>query len=585
MQVDLRYLGRSEVREGAGGLSVRLSPNLARPKVFFDAELARPLRFREAMSALHAIVVGDYRFSRRGDKSAHAAWKAEQAKLESDAWDAAYRKTTQALVGDAPPNLEQEFKRLHRIYWGARVKWARELMREDIELFRHLVPCDPVVTVAPDTVFFECFSKDESSYGCLSVDRGAFHGGSDAGLGTTNVDYSLALYDHFQTLRTYRPTRLAVDPTGFEVKVEGASDYREEKIDLPPSWLRGFGQLQGAMALPSRRVELSVEAVYAILAHLKRRREKTGPRSLRFELAPGKPPVIFIDPWGIPIVSRGLRYEPAIIGPGYGGSGGPYRSAPRASLASSQPQPESAEVINVWGRRRLLALARVLPLADRIDVRLLGSGLPSVWTVYMGELRLVLALSGWTANDWTSSGTSLSLLAGGSRHDPRLVEALRAYLAERRLASFEAIASDFEAPRDVLMGSLNRLANEGQLIYDFAQGFYRFREVMPFALAEAALGPESDEVVKGRLFAESRDVAIARREALNGGKLLVLAAVHGTSCEAIFDADLGFKRAKCACSHFYKNGLRAGPCRHLLALRITLAMPETNVAGSIRGLA
>ncbi|MEZ4309869.1 MAG: hypothetical protein R3F14_17665 [Polyangiaceae bacterium] len=35
-------------------------------------------------------------------------------------------------------------------------------------------------------------------------------------LGTTNVDYSLALYEHFQTLRTYRPTRLLVDPSGFE---------------------------------------------------------------------------------------------------------------------------------------------------------------------------------------------------------------------------------------------------------------------------------------------------------------------------------------------------------------------------------
>ncbi len=28
----------------------------------------------------------------------------------------------------------------------------------------------------------------------------------DAGLGTTNVDYSLALFEHFQTLRSYRPT-------------------------------------------------------------------------------------------------------------------------------------------------------------------------------------------------------------------------------------------------------------------------------------------------------------------------------------------------------------------------------------------
>src|SRR5262249_38012859 len=75
-----------------------------------------------------------------------------------------------------PPNLESEFRRLHRIYWDARVRWANELARNDPELFRHLVPCDPVVTVAPDVVLFECFSRDESSYGCRSVVRGAFKG-------------------------------------------------------------------------------------------------------------------------------------------------------------------------------------------------------------------------------------------------------------------------------------------------------------------------------------------------------------------------------------------------------------------------
>jgi hypothetical protein len=486
-------------------------------------------------------------------------------------WDAAYLQELKPLEA-APPNLEQEFRRLHKLYWRARVKWANELQRDDPELFRHLVPCDPVVTVAPDTVFFECFSKDESSYGYLSVDRGAFRGGQDAGLGTTNVDYSLALFDHFQTLRTYRPTRLLVDPTGFEVKVEGARDYREEKIDLPPSWLRGFGQLQGAMALPCRRVELSVDTVYSILAYLKRHREKSGPRSLRFELNPGRPPVILIEPWGIPIVSRGPSFEPEVVGPDHGG-GGPYRSAPKRSLARGGGSPEQgqgADVIKVWGRRRLSALARVLPLADRIEVRLLGSGLPSVWTVYMGEMRLVLALSGWTANDLTTSGSSLALLAGAERPDPRLVEALRGYLAERRLASFEAIAADIRAPREALLAGLNRLATEGQLIYDFAAGFYRYREVMPFALADAVIGPESVEVVQGRLLAQAREVKIARREAIEGGKSFVMAEVQGTGCEAIFDSDGVFKRAKCGCSHFYKNGLRAGPCRHLLAMRLEL---------------
>ena len=33
------------------------------------------------------------------------------------------------------------------------------------------MPCDPVITVVDDVVFFECFSADESSYGCLTINR------------------------------------------------------------------------------------------------------------------------------------------------------------------------------------------------------------------------------------------------------------------------------------------------------------------------------------------------------------------------------------------------------------------------------
>src|SRR4029079_14270072 len=100
-------------------------------------------------------------------------------------------------------------------------RWDTELARNDRAMFRARVPCDPVITVADDVVFFECFSKDESSYACLSVDREGFADVQGATAGTTNVDYSLALYQHFQTLRTYRPTRLKVDPSGFEVNVSG----------------------------------------------------------------------------------------------------------------------------------------------------------------------------------------------------------------------------------------------------------------------------------------------------------------------------------------------------------------------------
>ncbi len=544
MQMSLGYLGQSEVLPDGESWSMRFSPNLSRPRVSFDGGLRHPLRFREAISALHDVVVGDLKHKPK-DRAAYQQWKLEEAKREAGMREQLFRDLKQAeLQGLAkepvPPDLEPRFRKMHELYWTARRRWASELSSNDPELFRHLVPCDPVVTVAPDVVYFECFSKDESSYGCLLVDREAFGGASSAELGTTNVDYSLALYDHFQTLRTYRPTRLLVDPTGFAVKVATQSTYREEKIDLPPSWLRGFSQLQGAMTLPARKVSLEPQAVYSILAYLIRHREKTGPRSLRFELTPGQPPVVVLDPWNVRIEGR-----------------------------AHNDVGERPETIKVWGRRRLFALARVLPLAERVDVYLLGNGLPSIWVAQLGEMRLVLALSGWTANDWTS-GASLELLSGEKKPDAAVMQLLLDYLSERQSAPLGLLSLQAANHKgSVVLGSLFELAKRGQIVYDFSAQLYRYRQVMPAALSESVLGPEPVEVSEGRAMSREGLVKISREEPLTSSRRLVVAKADGTSVEAIFDADGGFSKAKCSCSHFHKYRLRAGPCRHLIALRLT----------------
>lgn len=542
MRLDLHYLGHSGLRELSTGHALAFEPNLARPKVFFDGELRHPVRFREAVSALHDVVVGDLKFKKR-DKSAYVAWQKQEEQRQSDLrralFDHEKQQELERLVEEPiPPGLEVDFRRMHSLYWTARRKWARELSANDPELFRHLVPCDPVVTVAPDVVFFECFAKDESSYGCLSVDREAFGGAGGSGasaLGTTNVDYSLALYEHFQTLRSYRPTRLLVDPTGFEVNVAESASYREEKIDLPPSWLRGFGQLQAAMTLPSRRFELSVDVVYSILAYLKRHREKAGPRCLRFHLEPGKPPVVILEPWGIAIPSRGKPYE-----------------------------GDRVEDVNVWGRRRLFPLARLLPLTDKFEIALLGSGLPSFWMAHMGEMRFTLALSGWTANDWTR-GTNLDQTFAGFRSDAGVIDVLTRHLESARTASISELRGRVAADEKTVLGSLHALAKRGQVAFDFVENVYRWRPILPVALSERVLGPESEEVTAARALVA--DVVVTRDETMDGGKRFVAAKVRGTSCEGIMDSDGMLTRAKCSCSFFYRHRLRAGPCRHLLALR------------------
>jgi hypothetical protein len=541
MNVTLAYLGRSALLNGSGPGVLSFAPNLAREPVAFDAALRQPLRFREAISALHDVVVSDLRFKPR-DKSAYQEWKANERQRLSSLRRAAYQQAKQEILArretPVPQDLERQFQSARKRYWKVRDQYARVLRRENPQLWRMLVPCDPVVTVADDVVFFECFSMDESSYGCLTVERESGFGRSGSlRPGTTNVDYSWQLYEHFQLLRTYRETRLRVDPAGFEVATQGNPDYREEKIDLPPGWLRGFMQIQGAMGLPMRRVSLSREAVYSLLAWLKRHREKTGPRAIRFELLGGKPPALVLEPWEQRIDSLGTKYD----------------------------GPDCAPV-RIWGRRRLMVLSRILPMVESFDVYLLGTGLPSFWVARTGEMRLTLGLSGWTTNDWTR-GSALDLLAPPAQPRRETIDHLADTLRRRRAETFSILKSQSLADAAQCAAALNHLAHSGQVIYDLAAGVYRWRQVMPQTLGEAEIGPENAELAASRTLVANRKVTIeSQQDAPAAGRLLT-GKVDGKPVELLLDSDGGIRRGKCTCSHHYKSGIRMGPCRHLLALR------------------
>lgn len=559
--VSFRYRGHTGFRATPTHAALRFAPNLAREAVFFDATVREPLKLREAMAMLHDVVVSDHRFQKK-DRSAFRA-HLERVRAEEDALRQAGRKSAEAAMAARPPatrrpGLDEEHQRARKRYWKLRSECEARLRKEDPALFRLLVPCDPIVTVAPDVVTFEAFAKDESSWGCVVVERDAFAGGTDATLGSTNVDYSLGLAEQMQRLRTYRETRFAIDPGGIEVETGDLPVHREEKIALPSSWLRGFGQLSAALMLPARRLRLPVATLYAVLAHLQTHREKTGPRALRFELVPGKAPAILVEPWGLRVDSGGPVYE-----------------------------GDRAETIAVWGRRRLLSLARALPLAQlaggagggHVDVSLLGSGLPSVWRADLGGVSCVLALSGWTTSSFSgggdkSGGARLDLLAGGAVVDEALVQRLATLLQKERARTLSQLALETRASGDAVRAAVVRLAQLGQVMPDLSttaggggQGVVRFRQVLDAPLGAELLGEEPLEVRQGLEILRRREVRIAKQEAV-GTRRFLQASAGGIACEALLDGDGVLTKARCGCSHFHRFGIRQGPCRHLLALRL-----------------
>ena len=545
MQITLAYYRRSMIvsnptQGNTRNISIALAPNLKRERVGFGGLLRRPMRFREAICALHDVVISDLRYKPK-DKSAYRAYQEQQrereAALRRGATRAARKEAVARLPQPVPPDLEPRFRKLRSIYWNARQEYANYLARHDPELWRLLLPCDPVITVAEDVLFFECFSADESSYGCLTVDRDAFDAERNVYEGTTNVDYSWGLYEHFQKLRSYRETRFQIDPSGFEVQTHQGGEYREENIDLPRSWLSGFMQVQAAQSLPLRRVPISREGLYNVLAFLKRHRPARSPRALRFDLEPGKPVTLVLEPWEKRFVLHTTPYPGA-----------------------------RAESIRTWGRDRLRVLARLMPLLDHADVYLLGTGLPSFWVAHLGDMRLTLGLSGWTANDWTGS-SALDQLAPPAEVSQRLLTDITACFLERKALTFEQIRQKTGAAPPYVAAGLNRLALLGQVIHDLPANLYRSRSIMPTEVSASQLGPENPETAAARQIVAKSQVRVDRDERRPDGLHILEGQVQGKGIELLLDADGRMLRGKCTCSHHFKGGLRRGPCRHLQSLR------------------
>jgi hypothetical protein len=155
MIVATRYQGRSGVVAGVRQTHVALATNTLREATFFEGELSHPLPLREAMAALHQVVVSDAKYRPR-DRTEFMAWVADQ--------DRKFLATLGARSAAARQRLAELFARREALdaedrlrlapFHKARRAFFEHVWRNEYEL-RLLL--DPVITVHPDEVAFEAF--------------------------------------------------------------------------------------------------------------------------------------------------------------------------------------------------------------------------------------------------------------------------------------------------------------------------------------------------------------------------------------------------------------------------------------------
>ncbi len=538
MQFNYAYKGASAVLSKENGTQMSFAPDLTREPTFFSGMLRQNIAFREAIGALHDVVVSDLRFQPK-DKTAYKAWADQQEWLD---WEAIAqdRSTNQERVRELQAELQTLYGRhsaRRADYWKAQHRYYDYLYKEDRDTWFVL---DPVITVHPDEVFFECFSQDESSYGRLGASYEVFQQIDELACGTTNIDYSAALYDEFQKIRSYKPTRFAVDPSGFGVQTTGEEDYKEVKIDLPDSWVRGFLQVSSAMSLAAVQFDLAPMDIHNLCFVLRRHKEKSGPRSMRFHLEPGKPIRVVFEPWNIEVVCPRSLYT------------GP-----------------TSQVIRTWGRRRLLILERLIPIARKFTVHLLGTGLPSFYVADLGDMSFTLGLSGWTANDWARAG-NFDLLAPRAAVDEWTRRLVFAALKQNWVEDTDQLATRLKLDRAVVQSALGVYTQAGRAIYDLNKRVWRLRELSREPLAVEQLRANDRERAAETFLTANTVRVTAMSETSSGLALTGSIDDQGKTYTPalVIDRDERLTSAECTCNWHQHNKLYKGPCAHILALRM-----------------
>ncbi len=516
--VELRYAGPSGLETSEETARLTLAGNLRRDPIRLEATIKEPLRFREAMSALYAVVGSDYRYVPK-DRTAYLAYQ----RMRREA----------ANVGT----------------WQAQQAYFSWLLRNDPTAFLIL---DPVISVHPDQVFFEVFSKDEGTYAKLGIDRDAFEFASEPTCGTTNIDFSQALYASLQQMRSYRETRLSIGREGVALASGGAAEVLEKHIRVPDSWLRGFLQVQSAATLPRTTFHLNPMDLYNALRYLRLHGDRKGQRrGLRVELVPGEPPRLVLEPWEVVITSTGEPYN-----------------------------GKTPRLVRVWGRRRLFLLRRFLPFVEGVDVHLLGSGLPSFWVLRASDMSLTLGLTGFTAANW-SQAVSFDLLLPRKTGTTEPLETVLRHLDQTWSAGAGELAKATGLKWPALLEALQLGCQQGKIMYDLAADVYRLRPLTDAPLDLARLEfRNARERIAHDLLVRRGAVAIVSENRIPGsgleltGKVVVEEDRREYRPQMLLADEGQVNRAECTCPTFRKQGLKSGPCVHLIALRLAYAQQE-----------
>lgn len=432
------------------------------------------------------------------------------------------------------------------------VIWSDDVWIDQDEFSARIL--DPVITVHPDRLWFEAFSQDMSAYCALIVDPSIFEVEGATSYGTTNIDFTAWLWGALGEMRTSRATYFRVGAEGFEIKTSGSGGRFEQKVEIPDAWVRGFLQVQGAMALPGTRLTARPVDLLSATRFLHANKAKISPRALRYEFEPDQPAKLVIEPWDhvVPLVGATHGYT-------------------------------EKRVIRTWGRRRLKLIEPLLPFAESVDVYLKGRAMPSFYSVKLPGMTFLLGLSGYTAGGFgSSSGFDLNTPTMNQANAEQVLSVLAPafHLSTAEVAERTGLAPDRASQ------ALTALSYAGRAMFDVETRRWRHRELFNPPIDVAKFYPpdprrEEAETLVAQGATNLETIPESMRKVrkffdpTTGGKIerelvfpqwRVQGDCGGQHASIVVNGEERIIFGQCSCAFFKDHLMNHGPCAHMLAI-------------------
>jgi hypothetical protein len=211
-------------------------------------------------------------------------------------------------------------------------------------------------------------------------------------------------------------------------------------------------------------------------------------------------------------------------------------------------------------------LKDLLPYTDRVHVKLLGTGMPSYWSVTLDGHRFDLGISGWTTNDWARKG-NFDLIASAGRSTVVNPEQVAQLLVRDLSCTPGRVAEELKIERSEATFALQELCRKGQAMYDHLTHTYRLRQLLGQDI-NLQDGEADERQQYAFSLVKNKQVSVQNTSLLDDGLQEYQSEVQGKNVYKTvvrMDADGRIRYAECSCSFHRRNKLRQGPCPHIMA--------------------